>query len=118
MVVAYGIPLSCTPTLWWTLKLFNARVASTLGGWEQAHRDADLALMIVPTPKRNWAAPDEAARLRCPIQCYWGLKPRPRTPCLLSAIGTSDGLGVDVHAACFSCSLARFATCSHCGTFS
>ncbi len=60
-----------------------------LGRLGTADRYADLALMIA-NAEENWAAPDEAERAFAVLFNVLGINPRPRTPCLLSAIGPSD----------------------------
>ncbi len=57
-----------------------------LGGCGTADRYADLALMIA-NAEENWAAPDEAERAFAVLFNVLGNRSRPRTPCLLSAIG-------------------------------
>lgn len=112
MVVCHGDP--CMPNFMVDPKTLQCTGLIDLGRLGTADRYADLALMIA-NAEENWAAPDEAERAFAVLFNVLGIEaPDRRTPCLLSAIGPSD-LGVDVHAACFSCSLARFATCSHCG---
>ncbi len=85
-----------------------------LGRLGTADRYADLALMIA-NAEENWAAPDEAERAFAVLFNVLGIEAPDRER--LAFYLRLDPLtwGFDVHAACFSCSLARFATCSHCG---
>ncbi len=87
MVVCHGDP--CMPNFMVDPKTLQCTGLIDLGRLGTADRYADLALMIA-NAEENWAAPDEAERAFMSYSMYWGSKPRPRTPCLLSAIGPSD----------------------------
>lgn len=88
MVVCHGDP--CMPNFMVDPKTLQCTGLIDLGRLGTADRYADLALMIA-NAEENWAAPDEAERAFAVLFNVLGIEaPRPRTPCLLSAIGPSD----------------------------